>query len=404
MAGYAATVLIVTLGMLLAAVPLARSGPFGIVSWVLSDLVNESPSLGFGYLMLATVPLIAGGDLGRPAMLAWFLVGCASFLLTPVLLSRSAEAREVLREALDHGLRPGWRQLAASAASAWRSRLPWARIALFPLPVFPLGVRRRRGLRYGPVRRNRLDVYRAPGHEGGRPVLIHLHGGGFRTGRKSLYARPLLHAFARHGWVCISASYRLRSARYVEMLTDVKRVLAWTRQNVTHFGGDPNVVVLAGSSAGAHLALTAALTANDRRFQPGFEKVDTSVAAAVGLYGYYGPVDRDGPPSQPGAYAHRQVPPIMIVHGAQDTLLPPRAAADLADQLRQASASPVVYAELPGAQHTFDLLHSLRFELVIDALWSFCASATAKPAHQNLTGIPDNQGRPRYDAVPKGNP
>ena len=73
----------------------------------------------------------------------------------------------------------------------------------------------------------------------------------------------------------------------------------------------------------------------------------------------------------------------MIVHGEQDTLLPPRAAAHLSDQLRRASATPVVYAELPGAQHTFDLLHSLRFELVPDALWSFCAWATVKPAHQS---------------------
>jgi hypothetical protein len=199
MAGYAATVLIVTLGMLLAAVPLARSGPAGMVSWVLSDLVNESPSLGFGYLLLATLPLIAAGDLGKPGMLAWFLVGCASFVVTPMLLRRSAQAREVLCGALDDGLGAAWRQPTASATRAWRSRLPWARIAVFPLPVFPLGVRRRRGLRYGPARRNRLDVYSGRGLDSGRPVLIHLHGGGFRTGRKSLYARPLLHAFARHG-------------------------------------------------------------------------------------------------------------------------------------------------------------------------------------------------------------
>ena len=43
------------------------------------------------------------------------------------------------------------------------------------------------------------------------------------------------------------------------------------------------------------------------------------------------------------------------------------------DKLRSASTNPVVYAELPGAQHAFDLFHSLRFEMVVDAIEAFAA-------------------------------
>lgn len=385
MVGYAVTVLIVTSGMLLSLVPLARSGFWGIVSWLLSDLFNESPFLAACYLCLATAPaLLSDGPLG-PDVLTWFSLGCASLLGTPVLLRRSARAGAVLDRALEDGL-GGAPPVQAVPGPEWRARLPWLRIVLLPVPVLPLGVRASRGLRYGPARRQRLDVYRSRGERRdarhgedrsdapGRPVLIHLHGGAFRTGRKSLYARPLLHAFARHGWVCISAGYRLRpGATYDDILGDVKRVVAWAREHAMEHGADPSCIVLSGSSAGAHLAITAALTADDPSLQPGIEDADTSVTAAIGLYGYYGPVDRGGRPSRPVARARPDAPPLMIVHGGQDTLLPPDTARHLAERLRAVSTSPVIYAELPGAQHTFDLLHSLRFELVVNALWAFCA-------------------------------
>ena len=70
-------------------------------------------------------------------------------------------------------------------------------------------------------------------------------------------------------------------------------------------GADPAVVFVAGSSAGGHLAAMAALTPNDPRFQPGFERADTSVTAAICLYGYYGSLDTDErPPSSPRAYSN----------------------------------------------------------------------------------------------------
>lgn len=60
-------------------------------------------------------------------------------------------------------------------------------------------------------------------------------------------------------------------------------------------------------------------------------------------------------------------------------LLPLRAHA-LAERARNSSANPVVYAELPGGQHSFDLLTSIRFEAAIDGIEAFAASAVPEAA------------------------
>ena len=126
-------------------------------------------------------------------------------------------------------------------------------------------------------------------------MLIHLHGGAFRRGRKSREARPLLYRLASQGWVCISANYRLSpAATFPDHLIDVKKVIAWAREHGPEYGADPAIVFVAGSSAGGHLAAFAGLTPNDPVFQPGFEGADTSVAAVVSLYGYYGSLRTKG--------------------------------------------------------------------------------------------------------------
>ena len=108
-------------------------------------------------------------------------------------------------------------------------------------------------------------------------------------------------------------------------------------------------------------------------FQPGFEDADTSVTAVIGLNGYYGGYYGDGGASSPLAYARPDAPPFFIAHGDHDTISPVEAVRHFADALSSVSANPVVYAELPGAQHAFDLFHSLRYEMVVDAVEAFTA-------------------------------
>jgi acetyl esterase/lipase len=175
--------------------------------------------------------------------------------------------------------------------------------------------------------------------------------------------------------VCISANYRLRpAATFPDHLIDVKTVIAWVREHAREYGADPAMVFVAGSSSGGVLAALAALTPGDPAYQPGFEDADTSVAAAICLHGYYGEPGR-GPrsPWSPLSYDPAGAPPFFVAHGDRDSLLPVQAARLFAARLRSGSPGPVVYAELPGAQHGFDRFRSLRFEAVVDAIEAFAA-------------------------------
>ncbi len=319
-----------------------------------------------------------GGYLELVAIIGLYTVLALAALTALGLLEvtrRGLMAASVVERSLDEELGHGWRSLAEPAGrSRWR-RL--ARDLLAPLPLRPPGVQRIRNVSYGEGgRRNRLDVYRRRGPaDGAGPVLVHFHGGHFQIGGKSREARPLLHRLASQGWVCISATYRLGQAgRFPNSLIDAKQVIGWARSHAAGYGADPSVLIVAGSSAGAHLASMAALTPNDPAFQPAFEDADTAVTAAVCLYGYYGDREAAGPlPSSPEAYASRDAPPFLVAHGDNDTLIPIGHADHFVQRLRGCPARPVVYLRLPGAGHSFDLFHSPRFEAVIDGIQAFTA-------------------------------
>ncbi|MFI7286897.1 alpha/beta hydrolase [Streptomyces anulatus] len=70
-------------------------------------------------------------------------------------------------------------------------------------------------------------------------------------------------------------------------------------------------------------------------------------------------------------------PPFLIAHGDLDALVDTENPRALVTALRAVSASPVVYVELPGAHHAFDLFHSFRFEALIDGIEDFAAWVTA---------------------------
>lgn len=206
-----------------------------------------------------------------------------------------------------------------------------------------------------------------------RPVLIHFHGGHFQVGRKSREAMPLLYRLASDGWLCISANYRLRAAgRFPNSLIDAKAVIAWARTHAAEHGADPSRIVVAGGSAGGHLAAMAALTPNDPAFQPpGADGVDTTVTAAVCLYGYYGPRTSGSPPSSPRDYITAGAPPFLVAAGDNDNQIDVSGADRFVQELRDTAAAPVVYFRLPGAQHSFDLLRSVRFDHVVDGIGAF---------------------------------
>jgi acetyl esterase/lipase len=350
------------------------------VSHVLGWWIGESPFLAFGLLVASTTLAIGQSGVGSPIFWIGFILAAVTSVGLVVIALRAARTGPAVDDAFSEALGPGWLSgVDPGLASRFRHSPSLARTLYAPFRLRHRDVERVANIRYADGgSAHRLDLYRYRHHPARGPTLIHLHGGAFTFGRKSREARPLLFRLARQGWTCISANYRLRwSARFPGPLIDVKKVLAWVREHGAEYGANRDVVFVAGSSAGAHLAALAALTPNDPTFQPGFERADTSVSAAICLYGYYGPIDAGGKPSSPLAYVGADAPPFFIAHGDQDSLVLVEDARRFVVHLRSASSNPVVYVELPGAQHGFDFFHSLRFDIVVDAIEAFARWVTA---------------------------
>ena len=381
--GYLVGVLVVVVPTLFALAP-QRSAPN--LSFRLGLLINELPILGVYWLVIDTALAFAQGDIDTAG--GWATMGLAVVTTAGLAVAawRGLRAGPALEQAMAEALGAGWHAaIDPGLAVRLRRRLPLARILLLPLSRRRRDVERVADIPYGDAgHRNLLDLYRHGTHPSGGPVLIHLHGGGYTQGRKNSQSLPLLYRLASQGWVCVSANYRLRpAARHPEHLIDLKKVIAWVRAHGPEYGADPARLFVSGSSAGAHMAALAALTPNDPAFQPGFEDADTSVTAAIGLNGWYGGYYGEDDASSPLAHVRPDAPPFFIAHGDHDTVAPVEVARDFADTLGGVSTSPVVYAELPGAQHAFDLFGSLRFELVVDAVEAFTAWVRSRAArHQ----------------------
>ncbi len=371
--GYLITTALAAIGALLAIAPLRRPPLLAALSFRLGLIICELPFVVFYYLAASTALAISQHDVTSAGGWTALALGVLATVGLGVVVWQARQTGPAVHAALAEALGDGWPQDSAATVALLR-RLPLGRIVFQPFFARRFSVAKLANISYGDAgRRNRLDLYRHRSQPVQAPVLIHLHGGRFVHGRKSRQAMPLLYRLASQGWVCISANYRLSpAATFPDFLIDVKKVLAWVRENGSRYGADPATVFVAGSSAGAHLAAMAALTPNDPAFQPGFEEADTSVIAAITLGGYYGPLDSDGRlPSSPMACVHPGAPPFFIAHGAHDTVVGVDMARALARKLRAASDNPVVYAELPGAQHAFDLFHSLRFDILVNGIEAF---------------------------------
>ena len=381
--GFLVGVLVVALPTLFALVP-QRSVPN--LSFRLGLLINEVPIVGFYWLVIDTALAFVQGDINTAG--GWATVGLTAVTTAglAVVAWRGLRARPALEQAMAATLGTDWRTaIDPGLAARLRRRLPLARILLLPLSRRRHDVERVANIPYGDAgRRNLLDLDRHHARSSGGPVLIHLHGGGYTQGHKNSQSLPLLYRLASQGWVCVSANYRLRpAAQHPDHLIDLKKVIAWVRAHGHEYGADPGMLFVAGSSAGAHMAALAALTPNDPAFQPGFEDADTSITAAIGLNGWYGGYYGQPDTSSPLAHVRPDAPPFFIAHGDHDTVAPVEVARLFADTLGSVSANPVVYAELPGAQHAFDLFGSLRFELVVDAVEAFTAWVRSRAArHQ----------------------
>lgn len=242
----------------------------------------------------------------------------------------------------------------------------------------------------------RLDIYRKKGESHSasskKPVLLQIHGGAwtYRLGSKNEQGRPLMNHLASNGWICVSINYRL-SPKYTfpAHIIDCKKALVWIKEHIAEYGGDPDFIVATGGSAGGHLCSLLALSANDPKFQPGFENKDTKLQACIPFYGVYDFTNANGLHANKGLIGmlqksifkkrlkeheeefrqaspihriHENAPPFLVIQGDADTLVSGPEASYFAARLADVSKQPVCYVELEGAQHAFDIFVSLRSE------------------------------------------
>ncbi|WP_193105399.1 alpha/beta hydrolase [Brachybacterium sp. FME24] len=369
--GYLVTILI--WGLATAAMLRPPRRPIWIARGVyfLSVVLNELPLLGLILFALATAQALLLDNLlstpfGPLALAAAALVATGMIALQVSV----ARARRVIVRTV--GVPVGSRPFRGASV------LPFLR----PTRL----VERISNIPYAPGGQHHLlDLSRRRDLTGPAPVLIYLHGGGYVGGDKHFESGPLRQRMAQRGWIVLSANYSLRpQSAWPEHLVDVKRVLAWVHAHAEEFDMDGTTLVVAGSSAGSHLAVHAALTANQPDLQPGFEDVDTRISAVVGLYGYYGRYYGRGaeehPTSAPLDLPADEAPPVVLFHGDQDTYVPVQQARDLVAHLRGGSHHAVAYAELPGAQHGFDVFASPRNRAVLEGVEHFLDQHTVHSA------------------------
>lgn len=397
-------------GVSVAATRGRRPPSLGALYFIVAWPIAETPLHHIALAMLVSVACIGLGALGHWQGWAGLTLVLLSCVWLWILHRRAATSAAAIEGGLEQALGSGWRgEIAPGPGHGMADGAPLS-AWIHPFRVHDATrVERIADIEYGPAGiRNRLDVYRPRQPVAGAPVLLQIHGGAWVFGTKEHQGRPLMDALARAGWICVAPNYRLSpAATFPDHLVDCKLALKWIRENIARFGGDPGFVAVTGGSAGGHLASLLALTPNDPAYQPGFEGVDTRVQAAVPFYGaydflHYNGIDiarlgkpgfvelkvmkssprtdldawrRASPILQVGPHA----PPFFVLHGDHDSLVWAEGAREFVAALRGASRQPVAYAELPGAQHAFDILRSVRCEHAVNGVARFLAWVRSRP-------------------------
>jgi acetyl esterase/lipase len=391
--------------------PLSRTGRASVLCFFPGWLTSELPLHVVAWQSLATVLFARRGALRSWKGWAALAINVGAWATLVRIWRDATTSSQVLEDALEEGL--GDDLVKGSVPDVDRSELRIDRRRLIAGPVARWKTRyvQERNLAYGDAgRRNQLDIWRRKDLplDGRAPVLLQVHGGAWVIGNKEQQALPLLGHMAENGWVCVSINYRLSPrATWPDHIVDVKRALAWIKANIADHGGDPDFVAITGGSAGGHLSSLAALTQNEPMFQPGFEEADTSVVAAVPFYGVYDWTNRDGSgrsdmddmlarlilkttkeaspelwhDASTMSWVGPEAPPFFVIHGANDSLVPVEQARSFVQMLRAESKEPVAYAELPGAQHAFEVFDSPRTISSAGAVHRFLETVRARAGH-----------------------
>jgi acetyl esterase/lipase len=233
----------------------------------------------------------------------------------------------------------------------------------------------------------KLDVYRPSNAAGPTPVLMFMHGGGWTSGSKTSSLFAFL-PFLEMGWAVVNVEYRLADvAPAPAAVEDCRCALRWIYQNAKQYKFDLDNIVTTGQSAGGHLALTTGMipeSAGLDRQCPGDRRrawttgdlgtQEMKVAAVLDFYGITdvedlmnrkpgssgnfteawlgSAMDRAAIAKRvsPTTYVRKGLPPIMIIHGSADSVVPFDQATKLKEML-DSVATPNDFYTVEGGGH-----------------------------------------------------
>jgi acetyl esterase/lipase len=377
-----------------------KSAPelLGVFSFIFGFITGELALHVIAVEFVLTLLIVVFGELSGLGDALGLAIALCSWTAIAIFYFRAQRADPIMAQAVRYALQLAPEQTLNTENAtliepdAKRLAKPFA----YKLP----NVRRVKNIEYSKVdgRSLRVDIYHRDDLPQNAPVLFQMHGGAWleNLGSKNEQALPLMYQMAANGWVCVAVEYRLSpGSTFPDHIIDCKRALHWIKENISEYGGNPQFIAATGGSAGGHLSCLLALSANAPEFQPGFETADTTVQACIPFYGVYDFLNSQGQRSSeslsqwvsakvlkktraespelwrqasPLYWVHKDAPPFLIIHGEADTLVPVQESRVLYEALKEVSNQAVSYAELPDAQHAFEIAISLRTQIVVNHL------------------------------------
>jgi acetyl esterase/lipase len=217
-----------------------------------------------------------------------------------------------------------------------------------------------------------IDLY-VPTNNTGEPLVVYIHGGGWRHGDKAGDSvNPNNLQWLWQGYAMASINYRLAPrALWPAQIQDCKAAIRWLKAHAHEYGYDPNRIAVVGGSAGGHLAAMLGTTAGSKIFDVG-ENLDytSEVICAVNLFGVNDLTrlrwaadtllgqEAAGKAAlmlsaSPVFYVHQDQPPMLIVHGTDDKLVPYEQAEVLADAMDRAGARYHFHTVVGGGHNPY---------------------------------------------------
>lgn len=223
----------------------------------------------------------------------------------------------------------------------------------------------------------RADLYLSLNAVKPTPIIINIHGGGWKSGVKETQGG--FSPYFKAGFAVANMEYRLSGqASAPAAIEDTRCMLMYIINNAKQLNIDPNKIVIMGGSAGGHLALMGGLLGNDRRFDTnclGTENI--KVAAIIDKYGImdvwdwtYGPEHKSSSPKlwlgdksndnefiksvSPISYVTKNSPPIFIIHGNVDPIVPYQQSVDLYKKLQELGVKSEFITVQGGGHGKFD--------------------------------------------------